>query len=363
MSNYFETHAVSSPGIHLDNLSTEEGTKVYSVSMERQPSPFKDLISLFLMSSLIARIEPDIVHTHTPKAGLIGLMASWMVGIPVRLHTVAGIPWVESVGIRRKLLRTTEKLTYFFATHVYSNSFELRKFILKNELLPVDKISVVANGSSNGIDTSWFRLSDEIESASCKLKKQWAIDGFKVIVFVGRLVKDKGIEELLHSFIGLKKKGYRVKLVLVGPYEENRDPLTDWARDQINTDSDIICTGFVEDVRPYLAASDFLAFPSYREGFPNVPMQAGAMGLPSIVSDINGCNEIIKNEVNGLIIPPKNIDALSNAIERLLTDRNLYDRLSRNARPMIKNRFEQSLVWDALLLDYHKHLKKAGINV
>jgi glycosyltransferase involved in cell wall biosynthesis len=358
MSQYFETHACSSPGWELDALEVEEATKTHPIEMERVPSPFKDLVSLRKLIALIRQLKPEIVHTHTPKAGLLGMMAARLAGVPIRLHTVAGIPWMESQGAKRKLLSFIEKLTYSCATHVYSNSFALKDFILENRLLSETKLDVLANGSSNGIDTSWYSRSPEVMGEAKRLQKEWAIEeGEHTIVFVGRLVKDKGIEELLEAYKNLKQQ-YKVTLILVGPYEKERDPLARWAEELIETDANIISTGYIKDVRPYLAASSILAFPSYREGFPNVPMQAGAMGLPSVVTNINGCNEIIEAGENGLLVPPKDAGALEAALATLMQDKVLYAKLSTRARPMICDRFEQVVVWEALLNEYKKHLAK-----
>ena len=362
LSYHFDTHAASAPGWELDDLLTHEKTRVHSVKMERPPAPKQDLASLFKLRKLITNLKPQIVHTHTPKAGLLGMLAGYLCHVPVRLHTVAGIPWMESAGKKRKLLQLMEKLTYRFATHVYSNSFALKDFILKNCLLPEHKISVIANGSSNGINTEWYNRSAEVLHSAEMLKNKLRITDEKVILFVGRLVKDKGIQELVEAFQEIRPK-HRVKLLLVGPLEKDRDPLSSWAEDLLSNDPNIITTGYVNDVRPYIAMSHLLAFPSYREGFPNVPMQAGSMGLPSVVTDINGCNEIIENEVNGLIVPPKSTNALTKAISRLLEDQNLYDYLASNARPMIVSRFDQQDFWNALLDEYNHHLRKAGYDV
>lgn len=270
---------------------------------------------------------------------------------------------MESEGTKRKILQNMEKLTYRLATHVYSNSVALRAFILENNLLPESKISVIANGSSNGIDTSWFQRTADVEKKARELRSEWNVENGKVIIFVGRLVKDKGIEELLQAFAQLKQEGQSVKLVLVGPFEEERDPLSSAASQIIKKDPHVITTGFVKDVRPYLCAADLLAFPTYREGFPNVPMQAGALGLPSVVTDINGCNEIVQHGVNGLILPPKDATALHDAIHQLLTDEPLYERLSKNARPMITERFEQKLVWEGLLKEYRYRMQQKNIDV
>ena len=178
-----------------------------------------------------------------------------------------------------------------------------------------------------------------------------------VFVFVGRLVKDKGINELVKSFNSLSLKYNNIKLLLVGPYEKELDPLNNDTIEKIKSNNKIKSVGYQNDVRPYFSCSDVLVFPSYREGFPNVVMQAGAMGLPCIVSNINGCNEIIENNINGLIIPSKDTNALYEAMEKVLLDKTLRLSLHKNARNLIVSRYEQSKIWQAILDEYKLHEK------
>jgi glycosyltransferase involved in cell wall biosynthesis len=173
-----------------------------------------------------------------------------------------------------------------------------------------------------------------------------------VFCFIGRLVKDKGINELIQAFVELNKQHPSTKLLLVGPFERELDPLLPATEEEIQNNPNIISVGFQSDVRPYLAISDVFVFPSYREGFPNVVMQAGAMELPCIVTDINGCNEIITDGVNGLIIPSKDKKVLKEKMELLLIDNDLRMQLKSVAREMITSRYEQELVWEALLKEY-----------
>jgi glycosyltransferase involved in cell wall biosynthesis len=223
---------------------------------------------------------------------------------------------------------------------------------------------VLGNGSSNGVNTRFFQPTEELAKAAGELRKKHGLtDKDFVFVFVGRLVKDKGIEELVEAYSQLKKKHPHIKLLLVGPYEPELDPLAPATHEIIAKDDSIIKAGFQSDVRPYLMISQALAFPSYREGFPNVPMQAGCFNLPAIVTDINGCNEIIEDGKNGLIIPPKRVPELQQAMEKLMTNEVLYLTLQANARKMIVDRYEQKYLWELLLKEYHDQLKKhAGVS-
>ena len=355
-SNGFDVKGVSSEGEELREVHENEGIAVEAITMSRKITPFQDLKSLWEMWNFLRKEKPQIVHTHTPKAGIIGMLAARLAGVPHRLHTVAGLPLMEATGVKRKILNFVEKLTYSSATRVYPNSKGLYDFILQNNFTQSNKLKIIANGSSNGIDTAFFSPDQvtEIERVTLREKLNIQPDDF-VFVFVGRIVSDKGINELIKAFSELQtveNKPTGIKLLLVGGLENDLDPLNPETLAEINQNKDIISVGFQRDVRSFFAIADALVFPSYREGFPNVVMQAGAMGLPSIVSDINGCNEIIIEGENGLIIPPKNVEKLKEKMLTLAKDKNLYTKLKGNSRRMIENRYEQSVVWNALLEEY-----------
>ena len=356
-SNGFDVKGVSSEGEELREVHENEGIVMEAINMSRKITPFQDLKSLWEMWNFLRKEKPQIVHTHTPKAGIIGMLAARLAGVPHRLHTVAGLPLMEATGIKRKILNFVEKLTYSSATRVYPNSKGLYDFILQNNFTQSNKLKIIANGSSNGINTIFFNPEQVTETERVTLREKLNIqpDDF-VFVFVGRIVSDKGINELIKAFSELQTAENNeltgIKLLLVGGLESDLDPLNPETLAEINQNKDIISAGFQQDVRPFFAISDALAFPSYREGFPNVVMQAGAMGLPSIVSDINGCNEIIVEGENGLIIPSKNVEKLKEKMLTLARDKNLYVKLKENSRRMIENRYEQSVVWKALLEEY-----------
>ena len=356
-SNGFDVKGVSSEGEELKEVRENEGIVMKAINMSRKITPFQDLKSLWEMWNFLRKEKPQIVHTHTPKAGIIGMLAARLAGVPHRLHTVAGLPLMEATGIKRKILNFVEKLTYSSATRVYPNSKGLYDFILQNNFTQSNKLKIIGNGSSNGINTTLFSPDQVTETERVTLREKLNIqpDDF-VFVFVGRIVSDKGINELIKAFSELQtaenNESTGIKLLLVGGLESDLDPLNPETLAEINQNKDIISVGFQQDVRPFFAISDVLAFPSYREGFPNVVMQAGAMELPSIVSDINGCNEIIVEGENGLIIPSKNVEKLKEKMLTLARDKNLYIKLKENSRRMIENRYEQSVVWKALLEEY-----------
>ena len=346
----FEVLAVSCGGKEVAYLM-ESGIPHRSVMLTRKITPLKDLIATLQLIAIILRFKPDIVHTHTPKAGLLGMLAAWLCRVPVRLHTVAGLPLMESDGWKRKLLVSAEKLTYFLATRVYPNSTGLMEFI-RTELGLEKKMKIIGKGSSNGIDAHFFKRSDELMGKAKKIRNQFEIrDGELVFGFVGRIVKDKGIIELTQAFRTMSNE-IPVRLMLIGPFEEETGPLPEDVKRFIQQDARVILPGFQPDIRPWFLAVDIFVFPSYREGFPNVVMQAACLGVPCIVSDINGCNELIQNQHSGLVVPAKNSEALYQAMKALAENPAERGNYALRAREYVVANFDQQTIWEELLKEY-----------
>ncbi|HEY0091347.1 MAG TPA: glycosyltransferase family 4 protein [Flavobacterium sp.] len=355
MNSYYHVIGIAAERKNLEKLAKSEGIDVFPLEMTRKMTPLQDLKTVFQLYSYFKKTKPFIVHTHTPKAGIVGMLASRLAGVPHRLHTVAGLPLLEATGTKRRILNFVERLTYTCATKVYPNSKGLMEIIIQNRFCSKDKLTVLANGSSNGIDTAHFSPEHFSIGQNLELKRELSIhEKDFVFIFVGRLVKDKGMNELISAFTRLQAENKHLKLLLVGDYEADLDPLSGQTLKEIKTHPAIISTGFKYDVRPYFAISDVLVFPSYREGFPNGVLQAGAMGLPCIVSDINGCNEIISDTINGRIIPVKNEQALYSAMRSIVENVEAREDMRNNARRMIVSRYEQHVVWEAILEEYRK---------
>jgi glycosyltransferase involved in cell wall biosynthesis len=368
----------------VEDVQQETGIPVRVLPLNRLINPLQDLKALWATYRYLKKLKPDIVHTHTPKAGLIGMLAAKLAAVPVRMHTVAGLPVMEAKGLKRRILRMTEKLTSWAATGVYPNSVALRDYMIQEKLALKGQLKVLAHGSSNGINLSHFDPNGYKEAARQRIRAQWGISAEDLVfTFVGRLVGDKGVNELVASIqhlsvrvpqlslsdlqdskvaecsgdegAGKYRSHHSIKLLLIGEEEPELDPLRPETRKAIQENTHIMTTGWQEDVRPFLAISDVFVFPSYREGMPNGVLQAGAMGLPQIVTDINGSNEIITHDYNGYIIPVKDTQALKEAMQTFLEDVALRKRLASQARNSIATRFDQKLVWEALLAEY-EHL-------
>ena len=355
----YEVVAVSSDDPCFDDMLHEQGNiRGIRVNMERHTALFKDLKALWRVYKVFRKEKPFIVHTHTPKAGLLGMLAAKLAGVPHRLHTTAGLPLLVYSGMYRKVLNSMERLTNACATQVFPNSFNMMKTMEELHLCKPKKMRVIGNGSSNGIDTAHFSVERTIADTGND-RKAWRDElGLKendfAFIFVGRVVKDKGINELVDCMRRLVPHYLNCRLIMVGDYEPTLDPVAPENVAFFKNDKSTIFLGWQNDVRPYMLAADALVFPSYREGFPNVVMQAGAMELPSIVTDINGCNEIIIDGRNGRIIPPQNADALYDMMDHFLTHPAEVKQMATNARDAITSRYERQIIWSELLKTYNE---------
>lgn len=350
----YEVVGLSSPGEALAEVERREGVRCLAVPMERHISPLKDLKSLFRLIKVFLRERPSMVHSMTPKAGLLCMMAAWLTRVPVRVHTFTGLVFPTTVGLKRRILMTTDRLTCACATHIIPEGEGVKNDLLNNQITR-KPLRVLGYGNVRGIDLDRFDPSlPQVRQAAVELRKR----GVTTFIFIGRLVGDKGINELVEAFRLLNLQYPKTRLILVGRKEQNLDPLRSETLREIETNPAIEAVGSQTDVCPWLAASDVFVLPSYREGFPNVVIEAGAMGLPSIVTDINGSREIIIDGRNGIIVPPRQADTLHRAMELFVTDPNLASRLAAEARPLIASRYEQSYV-RSCLKDYYKEILKS----
>lgn len=348
----YDVVAVSSDGPELQKVR-DAGAKAITVEMQRHISPLKDFKSLWQMIKVFRREKPDMVHSMTPKAGLICMMAGKLTGVPVRVHMFTGLVFPTSKGLKRRILMFTDWLTCACATHILPEGEGVKRDLLENGITK-KPLRVLGYGNCRGIDLTKFDRTPEVMTEADKYRKP---DKF-TFISIGRLVGDKGINELVDAFCRLNAELQNVRLVLVGPYEPELDPINPETIKAIEDNPDIEAVGTQNDVRPWLAASDCAVLASYREGFPNVVIEAGAMGLPQIVTDINGAREIILEGTNGTIVPSKSADALYHAMKRMVTDDEWRKQLTSNARALIASRYEQSFVRNCLYDFYGEILKK-----
>lgn len=348
LSQYYDVIAVSSPDSELQELQEREGVNTIAVPMERHISIFKDISSLLNMIKVFRRERPDIVHSMTPKAGLISMLAARITGVPVRMHTYTGLVFPTETGMKQKILIWMDRLLCACATYINPEGKGVMNDLIKFGITK-KPLHIIANGNVRGINLDVYSRNEDVMKKAETLRG----DSRFTFCFVGRLVGDKGLNELVAAFEQLKKDGVKnIRLLMVGPKEEQLDPLKAETVDMMNGDDDIILCGMQTDVRAYYAASDAFVFPSYREGFPNTVLEAGAMGLPAIVTDINGCNEIITNDVNGVIIPSHSEKALYDAMKYFVENNGKIKEMGVNARRVIETKFEQKMIWAELLKVY-----------
>lgn len=357
--NGYEVIGISGAPMDLSEKASErEGIRTIVLpDLVRPISIGNDFKALFELIRVIRKEQPDIVHANTPKGSLLGMMAAWWCRVPHRIYTVTGLRFETATGTFRGLLKTMERITCTCATKVIPEGEGVKKTLIREQITkkPLQKIH---NGNINGIDLEYFSQTSEIQAKAQELRAQ--IGGDFIFVFVGRIVRDKGMIELVDAFERLNKEHPSSRLLLVGSTEPELDPLPDATSTKLESNPNIYQAGWQTDVRPWLVASDAFAFGSYREGFPNVVLQAGAMGLPSVVTDINGCNEIIIEGKNGYIVPKQDSEALYQGMKKLYEDRVKTKEMSEVTREMIATRYKQEDVWQATLEMYQSLIIKNG---
>lgn len=358
----YEVEVISSPGAQLDDFARDEGVVAYAVPMERRITPGRDLVALGRLWRRLRERRPVIVHAHTPKAGLLGMMAARLAGTPARVYHLRGLPLATASGWRRRLLVATERIACTLAQRVIAVSRSLRETALAERICPPKKIVVLAGGSGQGVDARGRFDPERLPpGARREARQRWGIpEGARVLGFVGRLVMDKGIVELAAAWRELAPRFPTLHLLLVGP-EEPRDPVPPQVLDRLRQDPRVHFAGLVEDTALAYAAMDLVALPTYREGFPNVPLEAAAMGLPVVATRVPGCVDAVAAGVTGLLVPPRDAGALAEAFARYLDDPDLARRHGRAGRERVLAKFARERIWEALAATYDELLDRAGI--
>ena len=346
LSEKYEVVALSSPGVEMQTIAEREGVRTIEVPMERHISLMKDMRALWQLILVFRRERPTMVHSMTPKAGLLCMIAAWLTRVPVRVHTFTGLVFPTAKGLQRKLLMWTDRITCRCATYVIPEGEGVKKDLLDYGITQ-KPLRVLGFGNVRGVDMHYYNRRPEVMEKTVALRD----DSFITFLFVGRVVRDKGINELCEAFDRLSKEFPQTRLLLVGWREDDLDPVSDKTQALIDSNPSINYVGEVwgDDLLAYYAAADCFVLPSYREGFPNTVLEAGAMGLPSIVTDINGSREIIVENENGMIVPPRDADALFVAMRRMVNDDRRRSFMASNARNMVGCRFEQGFVRQCLL--------------
>ena len=345
LSEKYEVVALSSPGEEMQAIAEREGVRTITVPMERHISPWKDIVALFRLIQVFRQEHPTMVHSMTPKAGLLCMVAAWLTRVPVRVHTFTGLVFPTAKGLKRKLLMLTDSITCRCATYIIPEGEGVKNDLIDYGIT-TKPLRVLGFGNVMGVDMHIYSRRPEVMEKARLLRDEHSF----TFLFVGRIVRDKGINELCEAFDRLSKEYPQARLLLVGWREDALDPVSDETLALIDSNPSIDDVGEVwgDDLLAYYAAADCFVLPSYREGFPNTVLEAGAMGLPSIVTDINGSREIIVENENGMIVPPRDTDALFVAMRRIIIDDRRRSYMASNARNMIGCRFEQGFVRQCL---------------
>ena len=348
--------AISSPGVELDSFSREMGVTVAAVSMPRRVTPGRDLLAIWRMFRLLRNLRPQIVHAHTPKAGLVGMIAGWLARVPVRIYDLWGLPFTTAVGSRRLALLWSERVACALAHRVMCVSHSLREVALDAELCPADKIIVLLSGSGHGVDADHTFNPRRIADARDAMRDRLGIPRDAVVLgFVGRLVRDKGLVELASAWEVLRNSHPSLHLLVVGRFEP-QDPVPPNVETALTNDPRVTLVGWVTDTAPLYAAMNLVALPTYREGFPNVPLEAAAMSLPVVATRIPGCIDAVQDGVTGTLVPARDATALEAAIATYVKDPARRHSHGEAGRQRVLRDFRREPLWEALYEQYGRLL-------
>lgn len=348
---------VSGDGPEVVGLKELSGVRFEQIDIPRTVSLWRDCRALWELFLLFRKERYDIVHSTTPKAGMLCAIAGAMARIPIRMHTYTGQPWMELSGPLRWVAKTGDWLTARLNTMNYADSFSQRDFLITQGVVQMHKISVIGAGSLAGVDSGRFDLARWRDKVSGLRKQLGIAESAVLITFVGRLTRDKGMSELIQAFVRLERRQDEAMLLLVGPQEPERDPLPQNVLRHIREHPSILEIGYSNEPEKYLAMTDIFCLPSYREGFPNVVIEAAAMGIPTIGTDIVGLRDAVVDGVTGLLVPAKNVDALAQGLNRLIENAVLRQEMGTRAQARVHQRFDSRQVIAAVLKEYDRLIK------
>jgi glycosyltransferase involved in cell wall biosynthesis len=354
----YDVTLISSPEPELLEIAQQESISTIGIKIEREISVWADLVSIWQLYWTLVKLKPDIVNASTPKAGLLGIIAAWLARVPTRIYFLRGLRLETANGFKKFILLTTEKIASACATSIVPVSQSLRNTYIEQKLAPTEKLVMVGGGSSNGVDPKVFLPSDDTISNAQRIKQELKIlESAQVVGFVGRLTKDKGIVELVEAFREAQETVSNIHLLLIG-WLEDGDPVPSNIIKEIESNPAIISVGFIKNTSSYYPVFDILAFPSYREGFPNVPLEAALSSIPTIGFNATGTIDAVQDGITGVIVPLGNTDRLAQALIMLLTDTKKCKEFGKAAKDRALLYYQPKEIWENWGAFYEKIIRQ-----
>lgn len=357
----FDVYGLSSPGELLSKFAESEQITVHAVEMTKRITPFRDILALVKIWRWLRSVQPDIVQSHTPKGGFLGMLGAWLAGVPVRIYLMHGLRFATTTGWKRKLLITVEKWTCSLAHRVLCVSTSVQVLAVENGLCPAEKIQVLLQGSCNGVDSSGRFNPDNVPMSSrVDIRTKCGIQAdAPVLGFIGRIVLSKGIVELSEAWCSLREEFPNLHLLMIGG-AESEDPIPTQVDQLLRSDSRIHLIGEEWNTPPLFAAMDIFVLPTYREGLPIVLLEAAAMKLPVVATRVSGCVDVVEDGITGTLVPPHDAEKLAGAIRNYLKDPDLRRHHGSAMRERVVSDFRQEAIWQALYQEYIQCLSKAN---
>jgi len=356
----FAIAVITSPGEHLDAFGKREGVAVYGLEMPRRITPFRDLLTLWRLQRYLRRVRPGIVHAHTPKGGLLGMIGAWLARVPVRIYHIRGLPFVTATGAQRLLLRTTEYIACALADQVLCVSRSVRHVAVSEGICPPRKVKVLLGGSGNGVDSALKFDPASWPEGRAMVRERYGIPTTAVVIgFVGRLVRDKGIVQLIEAWSVLREEFSHVHLLIIGDFEP-RDPVPACTQAALRSDRRIHMVGWERNTPPFYAAMDLFVLPSHREGLSNVLLEASSMALPCVATRIPGCIDVVDDGVTGTLVSAGDAQSLAEAIRAYVSNPDMRHRHGRAGRDKVQREFRREAIWQAVYDEYLRLLGEKG---
>lgn len=355
-----EIEAISSTDEKLGIFLKQEPIRHHPVTMSRSLSPIRDLAACWRLYRILRQRRPDIVHVHTPKAGLLGMLAACLAGVPVRIHHIHGLRFTTLTGWKRQLVLTCEQAACRMATRVFCVSPSAMTTAIEAGVVAEDQVQVLLNGSINGMDAIGRFDPDQLPAdARAETRERLGIPNDAVVVgFIGRFVTDKGLGELAEAWQTIRVENPNAHLLLVG-YFEDQDPLDATLRSQLEQDERVHISGYDPETPPLYASMDVFCLPTYREGLPYVLLEASAMRLPIVATRVTGCVDAVEDGITGTLVKPRDSAALATALIRYIEDESLRQWHGTSGRTNVLENFEPQAMWQAVLDEYTAALQAA----